>query len=154
MGETCGEICRGETSAPILDADGDGVDDTNYGCLNCHGYTEAGGIITFIVERDCLVCHIQVVGEGSVHHLTDVAQGRDSPLGDPDVGDCTPCHGTLVDDIGDSHLIPFYTPSLVTPVPSGGIGAPLNVYGNGAGACDYCHDFDGILILNPAHLGK
>ena len=143
LGETCGEICRGETSAPILDADGDGVDDTNYGCLNCHGYTEAGGIITFIVERNCLVCHIQVVGEGSVHHLTDVAQGRDSPLGDPDVGDCTPCHGTLVDDIGDSHLIPFYTPSLVTPVPSGGIGAPLNVYGNGAGACDYCHDFDG-----------
>ena len=33
-------------------------------------------------------------------HLTDVGQGRDSPLGDDDVGDCTPCHGTIVDDIG------------------------------------------------------
>jgi hypothetical protein len=143
LGETCGEVCRGETVAPILDADGDGVDDTNYGCLNCHEQDSSGGVIAFIVERDCLACHIQVPGEGSVHHLTDVAQGRDSPLGDPDVGDCTPCHGTLVDDIGDGHIIPFYTPSLVTPVPSGGIGEPLNIYGNGAGGCDYCHDFDG-----------
>ena len=144
LGETCGEVCRGETAAPILDGNGDGVDDTNYGCLNCHPQTEVGGVITFVVERDCLVCHIQVPGEGSVHHLTDVAQGRDSPLGDPDVGDCTPCHGTLVDDIGDGHTIPFYAPSLVTPVPSDGIGEPLNSRGNGAGACDYCHDDDGL----------
>ena len=143
LGETCGEVCRGETSAPILDGNGDGTNDTNYGCLNCHGYTDSGGIITFIVERDCLVCHIQVAGEGSVHHLTDVAQGRDSPLGDPAVGDCTPCHGTIVDDIGDGHIIPFYTPSLVTPAPSNDPfegGVPLNGNDVGSGACNYCHD--------------
>jgi len=144
LGETCGEICRGETVAPILDANGDGSNDSTYGCLNCHEQDTSGGIIAFVVERNCLACHVQVAGEGSVHHMTDVAQGRDSPLGDPDVGDCTPCHGTLVDDIGDGHLIPVYAPSLVTPVPGGGIGEPLNVYGNGAGACDYCHDFDGL----------
>jgi hypothetical protein len=69
-----------------------------------------------------------------------MAQGNDSPLGDPAVGDCTPCHGTLVDDIGDGHQIPVYAPSLVTPKPIGGDGGPLNSRGNGAGACDYCHD--------------
>jgi hypothetical protein len=26
------------------------------------------------VERNCLACHIQVSGEGSVHHLTDMAR--------------------------------------------------------------------------------
>jgi hypothetical protein len=85
-------------------------------------------------------CHVQVPGEGSVHHLLPLAQGTDSPLGDPDVGDCTPCHGALVDDIGDGHQIPTYDPSLVTPSASGADGEPLNSRGKGAGACDYCHD--------------
>ncbi len=34
IGETCGEVCIGETVAPVLDTDQDGVDDTNYSCLN------------------------------------------------------------------------------------------------------------------------
>ena len=77
-----------------------------------------GGVINFLVIRDCVECHIQVPGEASVHHLTGTAQGTDSPIGDPDVGDCTPCHGTLGDDIGDGHDIPTYAPSLTTPEPS------------------------------------
>jgi hypothetical protein len=32
-----------------------------------------------LVERDCLQCHIQVPGDGSVHHVTATAQGIDSP---------------------------------------------------------------------------
>jgi hypothetical protein len=140
LGETCGEVCIGETVSPNLDANQDGADDTVYGCLNCHEQDNTGGVITFLVERDCLQCHVQVPGEASVHHLTDMAQGFDSPIGDPAFGDCTPCHGTLVDDIGDGHLIPIYDPSLVTPKPDGGKGLPLNSRGNGAGACDYCHD--------------
>ena len=140
IGETCGEVCIGETVAPVLDTNQDGVDDTNYSCLSCHPYVDVGGEITFQVIRDCLQCHIQIPGEGSVHHLTPTAQGTDSPLGDPNVGDCTPCHGSLVDDIGDSHVIPIYSPSLVTPKPSGGEALPLNSRGTGAGGCDYCHD--------------
>jgi hypothetical protein len=140
LGETCGEVCIGETVVPTLDANRDGADDTMYGCLNCHRQTTVGGAITFVVERNCLVCHIQMPGEASVHHLTDMAQGRDSALGNPSIGDCTPCHGTLVDDIGDTHTIPTYTPSLVTPKPRGGEALPLNSRGKGAGACDYCHD--------------
>ena len=139
IGETCGEVCIGETVAPILDTNQDGVDDTHYSCLSCHPYVDVGGVTTFQVIRDCLQCHIQIPGEGSVHHLTPTAQGTDSPLGDPYVGDCTPCHGSLVDDIGDSHVIPTYSPSLVTPKPSGGEAPPLK--GSiGAGGCDYCHD--------------
>jgi hypothetical protein len=141
LGETCGEVCIGETVAPYLDANGDGVDDTAYGCLSCHGRTDVGGIINFLVERDCLQCHIQIAGEGSVHHLLPVAQGTgDDDIGDNGKGDCTPCHGDVVDDIGDGHTIPAYTPSFVTPSPSGGAGLPVNSRGNGAGACDYCHD--------------
>ncbi len=140
LGETCGEVCIGETVVPNLDADGDGTDDTAYGCLSCHEQSNEAGVINFLVERDCLQCHVQIAGEGSVHHLTPLAQGLDSPIGDPAVGDCTPCHGTLVDDIGDGHTIPYYAPSMVTPKPSGGDGLPLNSRGNGAGACDYCHD--------------
>ena len=139
-GETCGEVCIGETAVPIIDADQDGTSDTTYGCLNCHGVIGTDPI-EFGVERDCLVCHTQVPGEASVHHLTGTAQGTDSPIGDTDKGDCTPCHGDLVDDIGDGHAIRSYEPSTVTPSPSGGEGQPLNGYGNGSGACDYCHDY-------------
>ncbi|MCJ7819641.1 MAG: hypothetical protein MUP53_00435 [Bacteroidales bacterium] len=142
QGETCGEICIGETVAPDKDADRNGVNDTVYQCLNCHIEDTSGGIITLLVWRDCLLCHVQIPGDASVHHLTATAQGTDSPLGAPDIGDCTPCHGTLVDDIGDGHAIPLYAPSLITPAPSDGSGLPLNAYGNGAGACDYCHDQD------------
>jgi hypothetical protein len=141
FGETCGEVCMGETVVPNIDTDQDGIPDTTYGCLSCHEQDTSGGVITFLVERDCLVCHVQATGEGSIHHLTATAQGIDSPLGNPDIGDCTPCHGTLVDDIGDGHAIPTYDPSLMTPFPSGGDGEPLNIRGKGAGACDYCHDW-------------
>jgi hypothetical protein len=161
LGETCGEVCRGETAVPnpyenpVCSDSGTACDIENdntdcpagetcgvYGCLSCHDQANVGGVITFLVERDCLQCHIQIPGEASVHHLTAVAQGFDSPLGVDTIGDCTPCHGTLVDDIGDGHMIPPYAPSLVTPSPSGGYGEPDNSYGNGAGACDYCHDQD------------
>ena len=151
-GETCGENCIGETVAPDKDADKNGVNDTVYQCLNCHLEDTTGGIIQLQVWRDCLLCHVQIPGEASVHHLTATAQGTDSPLGAPGIGDCTPCHGTLVDDIGDGHAIPFYAPSLVTPAPSDGDGLPLNAYGNGAGACDYCHDQDTMPPAAPVEI--
>ena len=118
---------------PIPDADGDGVDDTVYGCLNCHEQDTSTGVIRFLVERDCLECHVQIPGEASVHHLTPTAQGTASnDIGNNGIGDCTPCHGDLVDDIGDGHTIPTYNPSLVTPEPSTDPVAP--------GGCNYCHD--------------
>jgi hypothetical protein len=115
---------------PIPDADGDGNPDTNYGCLNCHEEDTSGGVITFLVERDCTVCH----NTASPHHQTAPA----------DAGDCQACHGNIIDNMGDGHYIPTYGPSLVTPTRSNGDGMPLNSRGNGAGACTYCHDNDGL----------
>jgi hypothetical protein len=125
------------TSRPFPDGDTNG----NYDCYSCHNLIWDPDTMTYQLEtfRDCLFCHQQIPGQASVHHLLPVAQGTNSPLGDPNVGDCTPCHGTLVDDTGDGHIIPTYAPSLVTPSPSEGEGLPLNSEGKGAGACNYCH---------------
>jgi hypothetical protein len=92
--------------------------------MSCHSDT-------FILERDCTQCH----DTASPHHQTALA----------DAGDCKACHGDLVDNRGDGHYIPTYAPSLVTPTRSQGDADQLNRYGNGAGACNYCHDQDGLL---------
>jgi hypothetical protein len=92
--------------------------------MSCHSDT-------FILERDCAQCH----NTTSPHHQTALA----------DAGDCVACHGDLVDNMDDGHYIPTYSPSLVTPTRSAGDGLPLNDRGNGAGACNYCHDDDGLI---------
>ncbi len=94
-----------------------------YTCLSCHSDN-------FILERDCTVCH----NTASPHHQTALA----------DAGDCVACHGDLVDNRDDGHYIPDYAPSLVTPTRSDGDADQINAYGNGAGACNYCHDQDAI----------
>ena len=117
-----GQTIPGGSQVPYPDSDGDGNDDTVYGCLNCHG-------VIFNVERDCTVCHT-----GSAHHSTAAALSRD----------CVACHGDLVDNYDDGHYIPSYSPSLVTPYRSVGTGDPANARGDKAGACDYCHNDDGL----------
>jgi hypothetical protein len=50
-------------------------------------------------------------------------------------GNCTFCHGDIVDNMDDGHYIPTYPPSLVTPWPSGkDLSGP-----NGEGNCVFCH---------------
>jgi len=115
---------------PYPDADNDGVADTTYTCINCHD-------AHFTVERNCTVCH----NGASPHHQTTAANDRH----------CSACHGDLVNEWDDGHYIPAYAPSLVTPTRSEGNGEPLNSRQNGAGACNYCHDDDGLtepVILN------
>jgi hypothetical protein len=101
----------------------------NFDCLSCHDVDCSTGVCNINVYRDCLFCHQQVAGEASVHHLTAAAQA----------GDCVSCHGDIVDNMDDGHIIFTYQPSFVTPRPSGAAGLPLNSEGSGAGACDYCH---------------
>ncbi len=106
-----------------------------FNCLSCHGMDNSTGTVQFVLERDCTICHTQdSFFELTVHHRTDLALGN-LPQGP----DCKFCHGSIVDNMEDGHWIPDYEPSLVTPRPSGGDGLPLNIEGNGAGACDYCH---------------
>ena len=73
-------------------------------CSDCHTYTidPGTGFITIEVENDCVVCHTS-----APHHTTPEALGRD----------CKSCHGDIVDNFGDGHLMPGYDPSLVTPEP-------------------------------------
>ena len=113
-----------------------GVPGESYSGLSCHEVINNGiDPIQFIVERDCMVCHIQGSSfELTVHHRTDEALGN-LPQGP----DCKACHGSLVDNIEDGHWIPTYDPSPRTPKRSGSNGLPLNSEGNGAGGCDYCH---------------
>lgn len=109
------------SQVPYPDGDGDGISDSIYGCLNCHDST-------FAPVRDCTVCHTS-----QAHHKTPAAIAHD----------CVSCHGDLVDNPADGHYVPSYPMSDVTPDTSDGDGLPLNQRGNGAGACDYCHDDDG-----------
>ncbi len=106
---------------PFPDSDDNGTDDTTYNCLNCHDNE-------FNIERDCTVCHTT-----SPHHATVALNGE-----------CVTCHGDFVDDMDDGHYIPTYAPSLVTPLRKDGEGEPDNSREKGAGACDYCHDNDGL----------
>ncbi len=124
-----GQLIPEGSIVPDPDADNDSVPDVNYGCLNCHEQDTSGDIITFIVVRDCLECHQQ-----TPHHETEQALA----------GDCVYCHGDIVDNMDDGHIVRAYEPTLVTPDPSGGGGEPFNNRGNGAGACNYCHDSDGL----------
>jgi hypothetical protein len=109
---------------PYPDTDGNGIPDTTYNCLSCHGPT-------FVVVKNCVVCHTG----SSPHHTTPEAQS----------GNCKFCHGSVVDNMNDGHYIPTYSPSLVTPTPSGGDGLPANSRGKKAGACNYCHDQDSLV---------
>lgn len=89
-----GEAISNPAIVPYPDTDGDGVPDTNFSCLSCHGQN-------FVVERNCVACH----DTGSPHHTGPDAVGRH----------CSVCHGNLVADYDDGHYIPTYSPSLVTP---------------------------------------
>jgi hypothetical protein len=104
---------------PNPDADGDGVPDTTYDCLNCHNIVWDPDLGSYVIVedfRDCLNCHV-----ASPHHVTTEATS----------GECTACHGSFVDrglvdtnsdgyaDTVNAPWVPTYQPSLVTPWPSG-----------------------------------
>lgn len=118
---------------PYPDTDRNGVPDATYNCFSCHRTPST-------IVRDCTVCHT-----ATPHHNTPAAHA----------GDCVSCHGDIVDNIGDGHYIPTYPTSPMTPSSRNGDGLPANSRGNKAGACNYCHDDDGLavpLIENTAIL--
>jgi len=110
------------TAASHPDFLDDGIVDSTYTCLSCHGDT-------FTVERDCTACHTQ-----SPHHTTADAVARH----------CTACHGSIVDDPDDGHYIPSYEPSDVTPYPSSYLSLG-NRGDDGQGSCDFCHSSDSLV---------
>jgi len=94
----------------------------NLDCLFCHTLAPGGGGFTFTDFRECTNCHTT-----SPHHTTAAAQARN----------CAACHGSLVDNFNDGHVIPTYPISSVTPK-TGGVELPAGS-DQFAGGCKACH---------------
>ena len=118
-----GTIVPNPTSAPNPPVGGGPFE-----CLTCHSlvWNPVNFSYEFTPFRDCLLCHRQIAGQASVHHLTAKAEARD----------CVACHGDFVTNYNDGHYIPTYNPSLVTPWPSG----KPNSGPDGEGNCTFCHN--------------
>jgi hypothetical protein len=103
-----------------------------YECLTCHTQVWDPATFSFVFTNfnDCMLCHSQNLGGGTVHHMTAKAQG----------GDCVVCHGGFVQNMNDGHYIPTYKPSLVTPWPSKKPNADNKPGLVGAGNCNFCHN--------------
>lgn len=105
------------------------IQERGLACLDCHTLIPDGsGGYALADFRTCLVCHTS-----TPHHSTAAAQQ----------GDCTSCHGSLVDRPDDGHYVPAYPPSSMTPLPDGrtevdpATGATVIVNG-----CAACHQAD------------
>lgn len=99
-GETCVDGCPtyhgvpGQCGQPVCVGGSMAPNNPNagvYGCLTCHEQAVVEGVITFKVERDCMVCH-EYRGGATVHHLDSTVTGAKA-------GICNTCHGDLVDNI-------------------------------------------------------
>ncbi|HEC15298.1 MAG TPA: hypothetical protein ENI99_01790 [Sedimenticola sp.] len=151
------EIWGGPETPPFPDANGDGIEDTHYTCLNCHELAQNPdtGYLELVQSfRDCLFCH-QVEGdERTVHHDTPWAKKAQ----------CAHCHGSLIRSYGlkpgepdifdvfpDSDTIPAnyrdlppeYPPSIITPWRSGKVNADDSITssaGTHPGNCNFCHN--------------
>jgi hypothetical protein len=86
---TCQAPLAHHPYAPVdPDRDNDGNRDTIYGCENCHPDDPGTPVIDFTVTRDCLECHVQISGEGSVHHIAGNSPAQENR--------CFVCHGNFV----------------------------------------------------------
>ena len=126
----CGEFaeddCRACHSSGVPDAHHLLVQNESYECTDCHPVqTDSDGGTGVEVIRNCVVCH-----DSSPHHGAPEAVDRH----------CSHCHGSFVDDYDDGHLIPAYTPSLITP--DTGFRALNNETGKKWGGCEACHEPD------------
>jgi hypothetical protein len=110
------------SAAPNADCTGDPQNPGSFSCLVCHTLVWDGSSYGLAPFRNCLLCHDQVAGQASVHHLTQAAQ----------MLDCKACHG-FVDNPGDGHYIPSGNAPL-GPVPGLGVGP------GDSGGCAFCHD--------------
>jgi hypothetical protein len=111
-----GEVIIDPTAAPH------GIPGDDYECLSCHELEWVVDHYEFVNFRDCLLCHQQIEGQASVHHITATAQAKD----------CKACHGPI-DNPLDGHYIPDYPTSMVTPYTSREPGEDQQ------GSCKFCH---------------
>jgi hypothetical protein len=103
--------CHGSDDTAIANRHHNLVPTGEWNCQNCHPTLSGGGII---LERNCVQCHNGTAWRGATsgvnvsrpHHInTNSAQTRQ----------CKSCHGSYVANFNDSHYVPTYSTSLVTP---------------------------------------
>jgi predicted CxxxxCH...CXXCH cytochrome family protein len=117
---------------PNPDADGDGVNDATFNCLNCHTveWNPDTNSYDVLVERSCLVCHV-----GSPHQNV-VFNGGDS---------CSDCHNN--ENLNGSHLKHTDPDTILAgrTLSGGDFGNVTwwyqysNTGGTPRAACGYCH---------------
>lgn len=144
-----GTVIPSTSDRPNPDSNGDGVPDTTYACLSCHAVVwDPVGLVFALAQnfRNCMNCHTQTQ-EATVHHLTPLAAAQK----------CNACHGGLINNPDDGHVIPTYQPSLVTPWPSGKPNGddtvPANSAGKFPGNCNFCHNTSDGLAGQPPDAG-
>ncbi len=139
------EIAGGPEQPPFMDANNDGIEDTTYGCLNCHELAAGPNGALELVQsfRDCLFCHLVEGGERTVHHDTPLAKEAE----------CGTCHGSLVRSLDAGMPPPTYSPSMITPWRSGKPNGDTSITssaGTNPGNCNFCHNTeDGDTIGTP-----
>ena len=114
------EECKECHTPPLVDRHHALIADEGKSCLDpdCHSITN--GVIDLF--RNCSDCH-----SSSPHHMTDDAQDYN----------CSKCHGSLVDDYEDGHIIPDYDISPITPNTNYEF---INESGSKIGGCEACHE--------------
>ncbi len=100
-----------------------------FGCQDCHPVLPNGTGITLI--RNCIQCHNNTFNGMNIrrpHHETQAAVDRH----------CNACHGSLVDNYDDGHLIATYQPTSMTPDTK--YKAINQTSGRKWGGCESCHE--------------
>ena len=114
------EECKECHTPPLAERHHALIADEGKLCLDsdCHSITDG----VFDPFRNCSDCH-----SISPHHVTDDAKNFD----------CSNCHGSIVDDYEDGHIIPTYPQSNITPDTSYEF---KNESGSKIGGCEACHE--------------
>lgn len=121
--------CRGCHTAGVPDDHHGLVPIGEYQCTNCHPVLPNGSGITMV--RNCMQCHDNTFNGLVIprpHHETKDAQDRH----------CSRCHGNLVNDYDDNHIIRDGPPSSMTPDTK--YRAINTTSGRKWGGCEACHE--------------
>lgn len=119
--------CRNCHASGVPDAHHNLVRIGIYGCQDCHPIING----TVALVRDCIQCHNNTFNGMKIrrqHHETQAAADRH----------CKACHGSLVDNYDDGHLIATYPPTSMTPDTK--YKAINQTSGRKWGGCESCHE--------------
>lgn len=119
--------CRNCHASGVPDAHHNLVRLGLYGCQDCHPVVD--GTVTLV--RDCIQCHNNTFNGIKIrrqHHETQAATDKH----------CKACHGSLVDNFDDGHIIATYPPTTMTPDTKYKV---INqTSGRKWGGCESCHE--------------